>query len=140
MARQTGKRRRSTDAQSQDHDQTEVPRESSVQKGDDAASVDALLSTSEVAEHVILALTDQKVALEARVTELTMGKPMARVMDPGFDVNGHRLQRTHRDFMLQEMVTTTSTLSNGKVSPDRDSAACCRSGWLQTLPRNASGA
>lgn len=108
MARQTGKRRRSTDAHSQDHDQTEVPRESPVQKDDEAASTDALLSTSDVTEHVISALTDQKMALETRITELTMGRTMARIMDPGFDVNGHRLQRTHRDFLLQEMVTSSS--------------------------------
>lgn len=108
MARQTAKRRRSTDAHSQDQDQTEVPREIPAQKDDETTATDALLLTSDVAEHVISALTDQKAALETRMTQLTMGKPMARIMDPGFDVNGHRLHRTHRDFLMQEMVRSSS--------------------------------
>lgn len=104
MARQSGKRRRASDAQSIEQDLREVHGEERASNASETAPNELETTTLDGRDAVHDAFVDQKRAIEARLHELTLGKPLARVMEPGFDVNGVRLQRTHRDFLLQEMV------------------------------------
>lgn len=101
MARQAGKRRRTSDAQPVEELASETLRETSA-----ANELDPLKNepVTGPVDDVQEAFRDQKQVMEARLQELTMGKPLQKALEPGQDVNGFRLKRTHRDFLLQEMV------------------------------------
>lgn len=47
-----------------------------------------------------------KRALEERLYALTLGRALPRVAEPQVDATGARMERAHRDFLLQEMVRT----------------------------------
>ncbi|TYZ61770.1 hypothetical protein PybrP1_012802 [[Pythium] brassicae (nom. inval.)] len=46
---------------------------------------------------------EHKRALEERLHALTLGRALPRVSEPQVDATGARMQRAHRDFLLQEM-------------------------------------
>lgn len=104
IARQAGKRRHRSDAQSVEDASTEAPRETSAEKGEESPRNESSTSTHDVRDAIHDAFRDQKHAIDERLHELTMGKPLPKLQEPGYDVNGYRLKRAHQDFLLQEMV------------------------------------
>lgn len=104
LARHAGKRRAHTGSQSEEQGLSEVPAPRTGENGGRAAGNEPPMSMDDGAEEVKAALRERKAAIEARLEELTMGKTMARGQEPGRDAEGARIQRVHRDFLLQEMV------------------------------------
>uniref|UniRef100_K3WQI9 HSA domain-containing protein n=1 Tax=Globisporangium ultimum (strain ATCC 200006 / CBS 805.95 / DAOM BR144) TaxID=431595 RepID=K3WQI9_GLOUD len=103
IARQAGKRRRRSDAQSVDEALTEVPSETSAEKYQESPTNEQFASAHDVRDVLHEAFREKKLALEERLQELTMGKMLHKMQEPGYDVNGYRLKRAHHDFLLQEM-------------------------------------
>lgn len=105
MARQAGKRRRTSDAQHVEELASETPSETSAaNEVEPLKNESPMVPEGDVHDAVHEAFRDQKQAVEARLHDLTMGKPLQKALEPDQDVNGFRLKRTHRDFLLQEMV------------------------------------
>lgn len=142
MARQAGKRRRTSDAQPAEELASEMLSETGALNEPEPLKNELAMSPM---DDIHEAFRDQKQALETRLQELTMGKPLQKSLEPGHDVNGFRLKRTHQDFLLQEMVNGLDERLLIELlvwCTDNRGFVCLlyRSGWRRTLPRSASGA
>ncbi|TMW61834.1 hypothetical protein Poli38472_010897 [Pythium oligandrum] len=103
LAREKSRKRRRSDAESKEEGLTEVPDAESRAKTTQESGNEAEKTPDEGIDDVKQALLERKTALEARVQALTLGKPVPKLEERGYDANGHRLERAHRDFLLQEM-------------------------------------
>lgn len=104
LARDKSRKRRRNETESIEKNLAETPVETIVAPIVSVAQNDTKMKPNDpILDHKQV-LLDRKHMLELRINDLTLGKSLSKVEEPGYDVNGHRLERVHRDFLFQEMV------------------------------------